>query len=252
MDLSLLRLRTGRLLLGLLWALVPLTPVIGLLDGQTLEDSLLGGALAVVAAAAAAGIAVRRGPGSSAAAQSLAVALMLVVSVHVWLAPVWLTIDLHMAYFAGLALLAGLVDWRAILAGAATVAVHHLTLNFAAPELVFGVAEGNLGRVLLHAAVLVVEATTLIMITRELETAAAAATAALRDAEAARAAEVTANERRLAQEAEAAAAGRTARQAVATTVETNIGRIVAAVENASGALDGTARRLGASAGVGAR
>ncbi|WP_245217208.1 methyl-accepting chemotaxis protein [Neoroseomonas nitratireducens] len=250
MDLSLLRARTGRVLLGLLWLLVPLTGVVAMLEGHVLSEALTGTALALGVALAAT-FAARRGTGMPEARYAISVALMAAISVHVWLAPDWLTIDIHMAYFAGLALLAGFVDWRAILLGAATVAVHHLVLNFAAPVLVFGVDEGNLGRVLLHAVILVIEAVALMWMVRELESAAVAATDALAEARAAREAEAAQAARRIALEAEAAAAARTARHGIAAEVEGSIGRIAGGVQDASGNLDAAARRIAASAGEGA-
>jgi methyl-accepting chemotaxis protein len=73
---------------------------------------------------------------------------------HAW------QIDLHMAYFAALAVLMIHCDWRVILVGAATVAVHHLALSFLLPELVFP-GSASLGRVVLHAVILIVEAAVL-------------------------------------------------------------------------------------------
>jgi methyl-accepting chemotaxis protein len=73
---------------------------------------------------------------------------------HAW------QIDLHMAYFAALAVLIIHCDWKVILVGAATVAVHHLALSFLLPELVFP-GSASLMRVILHAAILIVEAAVL-------------------------------------------------------------------------------------------
>lgn len=65
-------------------------------------------------------------------------------------------VDLHMIFFAALAATAVLCDWRALVAGAAVVAVHHLVLGMAVPEWVF-LGGGGIGRILLHAVVLVAE-----------------------------------------------------------------------------------------------
>ncbi len=73
-------------------------------------------------------------------------------------------IDLHMAFFAGLALCALLYDIKAILLGTVLVAVHHLGLGLAVEELVF-YGGGSLGRVVLHAVLLVTEAIGLIGLT---------------------------------------------------------------------------------------
>ncbi|WP_395650190.1 methyl-accepting chemotaxis protein [Brevundimonas sp.] len=69
-------------------------------------------------------------------------------------------IDMHMAYFAALAAVVIYSDWRAIVGGAATVAVHHLVLSFVLPDLVFP-GSADLGRVAFHAIILVVEAAVL-------------------------------------------------------------------------------------------
>ncbi len=80
---------------------------------------------------------------------------------HAW------QIDMHMYFFATLAMLAVLCDWRVILLATLTVAVHHLTLNFFLPAAVF--PDGmSLARVLLHAAILIVEAITLMWLTRRM------------------------------------------------------------------------------------
>jgi methyl-accepting chemotaxis protein len=70
-------------------------------------------------------------------------------------------IDLHMTYFAALGLLAIFADWTVILLAALAVALHHLTLSFVLPSLVF-YGGGGLGRVLLHAVILIAEAAALV------------------------------------------------------------------------------------------
>jgi len=76
---------------------------------------------------------------------------------------VWQT-DLHMAFFAALAFTALLYDIKAILLGAALVAVHHLVLGMALPDLIFFNGGGFL-RVALHAVILVIEAVGLVWMT---------------------------------------------------------------------------------------
>lgn len=73
-------------------------------------------------------------------------------------------IDMHMTFFAALAVCALLYDFRAILVGATVVAVHHLGLGLTFESLVF-YGGGSLGRVLLHAVVLVLEAVALVWMT---------------------------------------------------------------------------------------
>ncbi|WP_027283244.1 methyl-accepting chemotaxis protein [Rubritepida flocculans] len=246
MDLSLIRARTGRALLILLAVLVAAAPPLGWLSGTGQGAVMLGGGIGLAMLAAAL-LAARQGLGGPAAAASLAVGLMAAISVHVWFAPAWLRPDMHMAYFAGLALLAGFCAPAPILVATVTVALHHLVLNFAAPMAVFGVAEGSLVRVALHAAVLLAEAGGLLLLIGLLRRGAAAADAALAEAERARAAEAQAAAARAAAEAEAARAAREARHALADRVEQEIGGVAAGVERASDALEAASRRIAAGA-----
>jgi methyl-accepting chemotaxis protein len=73
-----------------------------------------------------------------------------------------------MIFFAMIAIVAILADWRAIVAAAATTAVHHLVLNFVAPSLVFS-GGADFWRVVMHAAVVIAEANVLIALTMKLE-----------------------------------------------------------------------------------
>lgn len=73
-------------------------------------------------------------------------------------------IDMHMAFFAALAMCSLLYDIRSIIIGTALVAVHHLGLGLFLSDLVFYGA-GGLDRILLHAVILVAEAAALIWMT---------------------------------------------------------------------------------------
>jgi methyl-accepting chemotaxis protein len=77
-------------------------------------------------------------------------------------------VDLHMYYFAALAILVACCDWRVIVAGAATVALHHSVLNFVLPNLVYPGGEDFI-RLLLHALVLGVEAAALAWVAYTIE-----------------------------------------------------------------------------------
>ena len=77
-------------------------------------------------------------------------------------------LDLHMLFFAYLAMLAIFADWRVIVIGAAVTAAHHLTLNLMAAHLVFD-AGPNLVRVLFHAVVVVIETAALVVLCLKLE-----------------------------------------------------------------------------------
>ena len=79
----------------------------------------------------------------------------------------WL-LDLHMLFFAYLAVTAIMADWRAILASTVVIASHHLVLNFLAPGFVF--PDGaSLSRVLMHAGIVVVETSVLVVLCLRIE-----------------------------------------------------------------------------------
>ena len=75
-----------------------------------------------------------------------------------------LQIDLHMYFFASLAICAAWIDWRAIIGYAALVAVHHLLLYVAMPLAVFP-GDSDFSRVVLHAVVLIAQSVVLIALT---------------------------------------------------------------------------------------
>ncbi len=76
-------------------------------------------------------------------------------------------IDIHMYFFATLAIVAGWCDWRAVVANAGVTAVHHIVLNFILPSLIF--PDGSdLPRVLIHAAIVCLQTAVLIWLTNGL------------------------------------------------------------------------------------
>ncbi len=77
-------------------------------------------------------------------------------------------LDMHMTFFAYLAILALLADWRPVVVATIVTATHHLLLNFVAPSYVF--PDGpDLARVVFHAVVVLVEAGALIALSSQLE-----------------------------------------------------------------------------------
>lgn len=97
--------------------------------------------------------------------------MLFVMQGHPWQA------DIHMSFFAVVAILVGLCDWRAILAATLVTAVHHLLLTYIAPLYVFG-GEASLGRVVLHAVILLAEAAMLMWVAERLTTLVALVNAA--------------------------------------------------------------------------
>jgi methyl-accepting chemotaxis protein len=93
-------------------------------------------------------------------------------------------IDMHMYFFASLAILAAWCDWRPIIIAAAITAVHHLALNFLLPWAVF--PEGmSIARVLLHAIVLIAQTAALVFLTHALAKALASSSMAMEQVQAA-------------------------------------------------------------------
>ncbi|WP_282044859.1 methyl-accepting chemotaxis protein [Roseibium album] len=95
-------------------------------------------------------------------------------------------LDGHMYFFAVLAILASWVDWRALVAYAAVVAVHHLALNFMMPWAVFPNG-ADFTRVVFHAVIVVAEVGALWWMTNSLAAAFTASDQAREEAERAQA-----------------------------------------------------------------
>ena len=77
---------------------------------------------------------------------------------HTW------QMDAHMYFFVALAGLVSLCDWRPIVVGGGLIALHHVMLEAIAPDWVFS-NDGNIGRVVFHAAAVVLQCTVLCYIT---------------------------------------------------------------------------------------
>jgi methyl-accepting chemotaxis protein len=165
LDIQGLRRLTSLIVAVMTGALVPAIVVTRLLTDQPFER--LG--LAALLTAAAVGVVWRLKLSQATGRMAMAVLFMAQVSLlvaalsgHAW------QIDMHMAYFAALAVLVGFCDWRTIVIGTATVAVHHLLLNFVLPSAVFPGA-ADLGRVIVHAVILLAEAGVLLAVTTNLD-----------------------------------------------------------------------------------
>lgn len=78
-------------------------------------------------------------------------------------------IDMHMLFFAFLAVTAVMADWRVIVAGTVLTALHHILLNFVAPDHIFQDGASIL-RVMYHAAIVILEAGVLAFLCMQLET----------------------------------------------------------------------------------
>jgi methyl-accepting chemotaxis protein len=159
-DVSSLRTSTAGLLSALL--AIHVAVIAGVAHAVGGEVATLGLLAAIMAAPGI--FLARTRPAETATAMAIAIGLVAQVSLlvfamsgHAW------QIDMHMYYFAMLAMLAGFCDWRVILAGAAVTALHHLTLNFLLPAAVFP-GGASFGRVSIHAVIVVLETAMLIWV----------------------------------------------------------------------------------------
>lgn len=151
-------------------------------------------------------------------------------------------IDVHMYFFALLAMVTAFCDWRAIAVGAATIALHHLTLNFIMPAAVF--PDGaSLWRVVLHAVVVVVETGALIWLAQRLVRAMVASREAVAEAQAAQAKAEAAMAEQKRSEAEAAEAKTAAMRDLADDFESHVSDIVRTVTSQVDQLDEAADRM---------
>jgi methyl-accepting chemotaxis protein len=151
-------------------------------------------------------------------------------------------VDIHMYYFAALALLAAYCDRNVVLAAAAVTAVHHLALNFAAPSLIFP-GGSDFGRVVLHAVILILETGALVWLIHTLNGLFAASATTLAEAEAARDAAQAAQ---AAQQAAAAELEQTRRKmlaGVADALETELHDALSGTSEAADALEAEAGHL---------
>ncbi len=223
-DLPALRARTSRFLIALLWLNVLLVPGIALGTG----NAPLWPSLAAAVAASTATLAWMRAPASRATRLTVAVALVAMVSLAVAACSgtPWQE-DAHLYYFAALAVLAAYCDRDVILVAAAATALHHLGLNALMPALVFP-GGAQLGRVTVHAVILVLEASALIWMSQQIVALIGEAdrhlAAAQAASDAARELEQTAERQRHAAEAE-----RSAREAERAAAAVAQATVVAAV-----------------------
>lgn len=163
-SMSSIRATAARLLSSLMAAhVLAVGGLAWVLDGNPALAAILAASLAIPGI-----LLTLRQPSAPAAGFAIAIGLVAQVSLIVFvLAGHPWQIDVHMYYFAVLAMLAGLCDWRVILAAAGVTAVHHLGLNFALPAAVFP-GGASFGRVVVHAVIVVMETAVLVWLVRTL------------------------------------------------------------------------------------
>lgn len=92
---------------------------------------------------------------------AMPVLLLFVSEEHAW------QTDLHMLFFALLATASILCDWRSLTAATVVVAIYHLGFGMLVPQWVFA-GDSSIGRIALHAVILVIEAATLIWVAQRI------------------------------------------------------------------------------------
>ena len=182
-TLNALQSQFARGLVIFLWLHVPLVAGLSFIG----EKGWLAASLFVASLALATTISLKFSETGLATRLTSAAALMLIVATmvgqldgHAW------QIDMHMYFFAALAILAGWCDWRPIAGGAAVVALHHLGLNFIYAAAVFP-GGADLERVVLHAVIVIAQTGVLIWLTARITLAFGAADTQLAKAMAAKA-----------------------------------------------------------------
>ena len=253
-DLEALRESTSKTLIVLLWLHFPLAAAIGMSRGADWTAPTL----FTVVLAAAATLAWRTSGNGLSTRLTVSVAVMGAVAVFTFqlAGHPWQT-DIHMYFFATLAFLVAYCDYRPIVAGTLAVALHHLVLNFVVPAAIFP-GGTDLGRVVLHAVILIMEAGVLIWLAFQLEQLFATTAQKTAEAEGANAAEVRANAERRESERQAKLDADAAMRSLADDFEQKIGHIVEAVAVAandmqsmsssmSNSSDATARQTEAAA-----
>lgn len=171
--------RIGGLFLIYLWAHLVTVPLMGLVLDQPVLGAML---LTLFFCGAAQVVFAWQGSGPAYRATATVASAGIVASMVYMLRGHPFQIDMHMYFFAALALSAAFIDRAALVAAAAFVAAHHLILNFTVPAFVF--PDGaNFIRVLFHAIVLIAETAGLIYIVDQVQRAFGRTDQALREAE---------------------------------------------------------------------
>lgn len=242
-DVHSIRRTFARVIIGFIWFNAVLVGAVGVLAGQFNAPMLLG---ALLLAASATYTWRQDGTGTvTRLTSSMVVAAQAALLVYAASGSAY-QIDLHMYFFASLALCAGWCDWRALVANAAVVAVHHLVLNYAVPAAVFPSLEPDVLRVMIHAVILVAQTVVLCWISANLERAFGASEHAVTQAAAAeRKAEDLAKSQAL--RAEEEAAKRQALQGQVNVFQTTVHSLIQTLTNNIGDLRATAGQLGSIA-----
>jgi methyl-accepting chemotaxis protein len=160
-----LRQKAQNVIQCILIAYVVALPIVALLvePGRALYAGI---ALALCAGGAI--IIARTAPARSSSRIALSAALISgpAVSLYIFAGHKW-QLDMHMGFYAALAVTALLCDWRGILAASVATAVHHLGVNMIVPSLIFP-GGTDYARVVLHAVIVLMQTGALLWLTKVL------------------------------------------------------------------------------------
>ncbi|MCX5568980.1 hybrid sensor histidine kinase/response regulator [Kaistia nematophila] len=163
-ELDRLRHKFGLFLVFLMWIHVPVIALVAWSIGRSMVAPTLVAALLALAMQVSWTL---RGPApvtryvSAVALMGQPALFVFMFSGHPW------QMDMHMYFFATLALVIGWCDWRPVIVAAVTVAVHHLMLNLVFPYAVFPLG-ADLERVSLHAAIVAFQTVVLVWLSMRL------------------------------------------------------------------------------------
>ena len=166
-ELNTIRERAAGFAVIFLWLHVPVTAAFALWTGNSWMFPLVLAAL--LASAATLGWKLWGASESGRYLSSVALMAMPALFVYQFMGHPW-QIDLHMYFFAALALVTVFCDWRAVCLAILAVAIHHLALNMMLPAAVFPTG-ADFSRVVLHAVVLVIEGGVLIWLCQSVSAA---------------------------------------------------------------------------------
>lgn len=234
-----IRRRLTSLLIAYLWLHVP---AIGALAKLIATDWLIPtiGAASCAGAATAMWALDRDG---AAARHTVCVALMAMPAflVHVLSGHPW-QIDMHMYFFATLAMTVAFCDWRSIMLAAGAVAVHHLALNMLVPFSVFPNG-ASFGRVMIHAAIVIIETGVLAWIAWRLARALEHTERSASEAEQAHALALEANRERDRTVEDAARTRRETMDMLAAALDKDIGAVATSIRDAACDMESAAKQL---------
>ena len=234
-----LRKNSTRFFVLFAWAHLPL---VGLAYMLTQGDIVTTGGI-VGAVAIASTVAWRSNPQALATRFLIAAGTMINVGALVYLfaGHSW-QIDLHMYFFAVLAMTAAFCCWQTILVAAATVAVHHLVLNFTIPFAIF--PDGaDFFRVVLHAVIVVVETIILMWLAHRLVSGFRHSAQAVEAAEAAKSEVEQLSQERERLEAAAQEQRRNLLLDMAAQFENQVGPIVSQVNDHASSMSAISKNL---------